>query len=141
MATPTWAYGTMIKMGSVAGTVTTYTEIARVESISGGGFTQDFDEITAHDSEGRARQYMATLISPGEISFDILYDPTDTVHAALLTALLDGTEDSYQVVFPTATPVTWTLNAFVASFTVDAPVDAALRASISLRTTGIPTFS
>lgn len=144
MATPTWAFGTQIKLGATVGTVTTYTEIARVEDISGGGITQAFDEITAHDSEGRFRQYMATLLEPGEISFDIIWDPTDATHdgtTGVLAELLDGNESSWQIVFPTATPHTWTFDAFVSAFNFNAPVDGALRASVSLRTTGAPSFS
>lgn len=140
----TWAFGTEIRLGSLAGTVWTYTEIARVEDISGGGITQAFDEVTAHDSVGRYRQYLATLLELGEISFDIIWDPQNATHngtTGLLNEIQDGTTQNYQVRFPTATPVTWTFSAFVTSFSWNAPVDGALRASIGLRPTGNPTFS
>ena len=140
----TWAFGTEIRLGSLAGTVWTYTEIARVEDISGGGITQSFDEVTAHDSVGRYKQYMATLLELGEISFDIIWDPTHATHdgtTGLLNEIQDGTAKNYQVAFPTSPAVTWTFSAFVSQFAWNAPVEGALRASIALRPTGNPTFA
>lgn len=139
----TWAFGTQLQLGDGASSET-FTEIARVESISGGGITQEFDDVTAHDAPDRYRQRIPTLLDQGEISFGIIWDPADPTHdntTGLLAELTGGTLSNYRVVFPTSPTVQWTIPAFVTGFEWEAPVDGALRATITLQPSGAPTLA
>jgi hypothetical protein len=69
----------------------TMEEIPRVESIDGGGATNEFADVTHLRSTGRRREWRPTFIDSGTLSFTMQYAPTSTVQARIL-ALADSGE-------------------------------------------------
>lgn len=139
----TSAFGTRIELGDAADPEN-FTEIARVRDISGPGITQSFAEVTAHDSPGRYKEWIATLLELGQITFDIVWDPNNATHdntSGILAELTGGSKNNYQVVFPTNPAITWTIPAFVESLSPAEPVDGALMASVTLKPSGQPTLA
>ena len=125
------AFGTLFKRGATA--------IAYVQNISGPGLTADTEDVTTHDSPGAWEEHVVTILRTGELSLDIVYDPTEATHDAT-TGLLAMKESrlpvGFSVVFPA--PVTWAFAAFVTGFEPSAPHDGALTASVKLKITGAP---
>lgn len=136
------AFGTLLKIGDGA-TSEAFTTIAEVRDISGPGFELGTTEVTAHDGDGW-REFVATLLDGGEISFDINFGPAEATHdydGGLLQDMVNKTRRNFQLVFPDTATTTWTLPAFVTNFAPNEPVDGELSASVTLKVTGQPTLA
>lgn len=92
------------------------------------------------------RTFMGGLIDPGSVGFDILYDPVDGSHDSA-TGLLSkmeaaGTTHNFALKFATLNPVQWfAFSGVVTNFAPNANLDDAMRASITIKVSGKPTFS
>ena len=117
----------------------TLAPVAYISNVSGPGLTADTEDVTTHDSPGAWEEHVVTILRTGELSLDIVYDPTEATHDAT-TGLLAMKESrlpvGFSVVFPA--PVTWAFAAFVTGFEPSAPHEGALTASVKLKITGAP---
>ena len=136
------AYGTLLQVGDGAGPEV-FTTIAEVKSISGPSFSSEVIDVTTHSSAaaGAWREKIASLIDPGELSFDINLVPTDTQHVALRTDMVNRTKRNFKIVFPDSGTTTWQIAGFVTGFEVNAETDGVLEASLTLTLTDPPNFA
>jgi predicted secreted protein len=136
------AYGTLIKRGD-GGAPEVFTTIAEVKSISGPNMSSDVIDVTTHSSasSGPWREKIASLIDPGELSFDINLIPADTAHINLRNDFVNRTKRNFKIVFPDVGATTWTIEGIITSYEVEAPTDDVLSASITITITKAPTFS
>lgn len=132
--------GTLLKRGDGGGPET-FTTIAEVLDISGPGMEAGTEEVTSHDSGGW-REFIHTLLTMGEVTYDVNFfdDPTQDHETGLIDAWMTKSVDNYQIVFPTSPVLTVTFAALVTGVEMDAPVEGKLGASITLQSTGEPTF-
>jgi predicted secreted protein len=124
------AFGTALEMDG--------TEIANVTGISGPGLTLDTEDVTTHDQTTAWEEAVGTILRSGEVTLDIVYDPADATHVALITELEAKTTAAFDLKFPDGTM--WEFDACVTGFEPDAPVDGALTASVTLKINGEPTL-
>jgi predicted secreted protein len=137
------AYGTLLKIGDGAGPEV-FTTVAEVKTIGGPNIKVDTVDLTTHSSSGAWRQFLATLIDPGELSIDVNFLPTNATQSqstGLLKDLKNRTLRNWQLVFPDGSSTTWTFAAYVTGFAISAPVDDLLGASVTLRLSGQPTLT
>jgi len=138
------AYGTLLKLGAGETTTTeTFTTVAEVRDISGPGLSVGTADVSAHDGAGW-REFVATLKDAGEVTFTLNFVPgnaTQSYSAGLIKNLVDKTLRNFQLVFPTASPTTWTFAAYVTNFEPSAPVDGELSADVTLKISGAPTLA
>lgn len=113
----------------------TFAAIANVTALSPPGLSRETLDVTAHDSPNGYMEFLGGLKDPGEVSFDVNYDPEQ--HDALVADFEDQAIN-YKVTFPNGT--TWTFPAILTGFEPDAPYDDKLSASISLKVSGKPTI-
>lgn len=127
------SHGTLLKIHD--GT-STYTTIAEVLDISGPGYELATEESTNHDSAGW-REFTPTLLTGGEITFDINYYSAVT-QDQVETDMLAKTKRLFQIVFPLPASGTDTraFSAYITGCELAAPVEGILKGSITLRTTG-----
>lgn len=131
------AYGVTLKIGSTA--------IAEVTKIDFGGIKLDTVEVTNMASTGGWREYIATLLDGGDVTFDINYVPTAATHkyaAAGLLYILANTKalTTFSLVWSDSGLTTWGFTAFVVTFKPGAAVDGKLQASVTLKISGQPTL-
>ena len=129
------AYGTSFKRGATA--------YAYVSNISGPGLSLDTEDVTTHDSTGAWEEVVGTILRSGEVSLEIVFDPTNATHkyaaAGLTHDLASRTAQTFSLTFPDATA--WTFSALVTGFEPSAPADGALTASVTFKVTGQPTLA
>lgn len=136
------SYGTLLKVGDGAAPEN-FTAIAEVKDISGPSFSLGTEEVTNYSSNGW-REFVATILDAGEISFDINFIPSETTHdvtTGLLADMVNKTKRNFQIEFPDTGATTWTFAAYVTGFELSEPVEGALGASVTLRITGQPTLA
>lgn len=138
-----FAGGTLLKIGDGA-VSEAFTTVAEVKSISGPQFDTDDIDVTTHDTSDGFHEHIAGLKEGGELGFDINFVPTHATHS-LATGLLGSYMENgdkrhnFQIVFPDST--TWLIPGFVKSFSINAPVDDVLSASVSIKVSSRPTLS
>lgn len=131
-------FGTQLKRGDGEGPEG-FTAIANVTNVSGPGLSRDTVDVSAHDSPDKHREFVGSLVDPGEVSIDVNYDPA--VHDLLIADLIDEEPRNFQLVFPTTPAATWAFAAVMTGFEPSAPFDDKLTASITYKVSGKPTIS
>ena len=130
------AHGTLLKIHD--GT-STYTTIAEVLDISGGGYEVMTEDATSHDSSGWYES--APVLKKGqEVTFDLLYSSA-TTQDTLETDQSNMTRRLFQIVMTPATGVTDTRGfaAYIKNVEIQAPVAGLLRMSVTLEPSGAVT--
>lgn len=116
----------------------TWTDIAHIRDMSGPGVSGDTTDVTTHDSDSAFREFLKTVIDPGELSFDLVYDPEDTEGQGKLEAeSVARTFDDYRIVYNTTGAKTWQFKACVTQFEPSNPVEGEISASVSMKLSGI----
>lgn len=136
MADKIFAQGTQIQSGNEDGPPETFTAIPSVGTITGP--SDEFEEIdvTTHDSPGGSRELVAGLRDFGELSFEIMWDPEDPLHARLASDAEARKVRTYHLVLPNTAQSTFTFEAFVKGRPGELPVDGVAKQNITLRITG-----
>lgn len=136
MAEKTFAHGTQIRSGNGDGPPETFTLIPSVGTISGP--TDEFEEVdvTTQDSPLGSRELRAGLRDFGELTFALMWDPEDPMHARLAADADARTVRNYRLVLPNVAASTFSFSAFVKGRPAELPVDGVMQQSITLRITG-----
>lgn len=129
-------YGTIIQV-DIASTATT---IPQATSITPPALEMGNVETTHLTSA--ARENMATIIDPGTASFNIEYDPANTVHGQLYTYFLAGTTCAWTILLPDAGDCTIEFNGHIETFGIEElTVDSVAVIPITIRISGLPTIT
>ena len=142
------AFGAILKADALAGDIAgTYRTVANISAIKGPGLAVDTVDITSHDSTGGWEEVIATVLRSGEITLDIVYDPSAvTIKYVnwLLGKMAAKTLEGFKILFNDETVEanrsTWLFNAYITGFEPDMPFDGALTASMKLKISGQPTI-
>jgi hypothetical protein len=136
-------FGTLLKIGD-GGATEVFTTVAEVTSITGPSLQLGTQDVTSHSSAGTFREFQATLIDPGEVTFTIWYDPNEATHGAatgLIKDMLDRTLRNFKLEMPTTPTVTASFAAFVTTAPLSFPIDGAMEADVTLKISGPVTFA
>jgi len=117
------------------------TDIVEVTNISGPSLTLETVDVTNHSSTEAWKEYCATLLDMGEVTFDISYIPTTATHkntaaTGLIGILVSRVVAAFGIHWSDVGATEWTFNAFVTKFTPSAPVADKLSAAVTLKITG-----
>ena len=116
------------------------------------------DEIEATNLSSTAKEFVQGLIDYGEGSFEINLDPTSTAHQGILTALAAGTTREFLIGLSDATTAVPTVatssfgtppttrswvkfNGFIKGFTMQGGTNDLVKATLTVRNTGSPTYT
>jgi hypothetical protein len=132
------AFGTLVQLGSgTGGTSASYTTIAEVGDIDGPADSVDTIEVTSHSSPQARKEFIASLIDSGEISFPMWFvpdDPTQDDMTGLQYYKNARAAANFRIVFPDSSQVDF--SALVTKFGMKAPVRGVLSADVTLKITG-----
>lgn len=129
------SFGTLLKMGNGA-TTEVFSTIAEVLDIDGPDLSLSTEEVTNHGSTGGWEEHIGTILSGGEVSFEINYVPTAPTQAALITAMTTRDVTNFQVIYPNAGSDGFGFAALVTGFKSKAPVKGKLAADVKFKITG-----
>ncbi len=99
--------------------------------------------MTSHDSGGW-REYIGTLLTGGEVSFDLNFIPTSATQSyssGLIEDMVSRTKRNFNLVFSDTGATTWAFTALVTGFKPSAAVEDELAAEVTLQITGAPTLA
>jgi hypothetical protein len=137
MAVVNPALGTILKatIGS------SLTALAQVLSIDGPSMEQGTRETT-HLGTVSWKTFAGTISDGGEISATILFDPADSTHAAMITAITTTVAFVWNLIFADTGAGTFSFSGILTKFaTTGMEVEANLEAQITIKITGAVTFT
>lgn len=137
MATKTWAKGTILRLNGAA--------IASVRDIKGPARSRATIDMTTHDSSDDYDEWVAALRSGGDLTANVIYDPTDATHGTPVNGLnwqFDdaGSQGSWDLIFPITGSPGFTFDGDLTQFAPTAPVKDALTADITIKVSGKATY-
>jgi hypothetical protein len=138
MATKVWAKGTILRLNGTA--------IVSVRDIRGPARSRATIDMTTHDSSNNYDEWVAALRSGGDLTANIIYDPTTATHGTPANGLnwqfddAGGTPGSWDLIFPITGSPGFTFSGELTQFAPSAPVKDALTADITIKLTGKATY-
>jgi len=116
-----------------------FTEVALLREFTPPGLILDFEETTNHGQLNYYRQSRPTLINPGELSGQLLFDPADATHddsTGVLSLLLDRALHNMKIRIPTDPILNYDFAAIVTQFQPGTPTDQHLTADFTAMVSG-----
>jgi hypothetical protein len=120
----------------------TYTTITQVKEVTPPALEMGTAEATHLTST--AREHVATILDPGEVSFSILWDPDDATHLDLWTTFQAKTVSGWKItiVDATATDTTITFDGLIKNFGIDTlDVEAIAMIPVTIQVSGLPVIT
>lgn len=128
--------GTKLKIGS-----TTPKTVGHLTSISGISASAETIDITALDSTGGYREFLASFKDGGEVSLSGFFDHDDEGQQAIMTAFNGETKDTYAIEFPESVGAKWTFDGVVSAIETSAEVGNAVAFSATIKVSGKPVLA
>lgn len=135
------AYGTILQVADESGN---FMNIAELRTVSGPNMSAEVTDVTVHNCDSPFRQFISTLIDPGELSFEINWIPTETTHDAssgLVAMMVNRDRRNFRILWPDDAATAWTFPGVVTNFAPTASPADPLMASVTVKVTGPPTFA
>lgn len=134
MANKYHAFGARLQYNDGAGV---WRDIAGCRDISGPSMSADTIDVTSHSSPDRFREFRSSLKDPGELTFELIFDPEDLTNQAFLLDLFNSQEvTSFRLIYATENSKTWQMQGLVTNFEPDNPTEGAITASTTIKITG-----
>lgn len=140
-STATSGFGTLLKVGDGASPTEAFTTILEVKSINGPTLQAGIAESTHMESPSNTREFLPTLIDPGEVSFDANFLPAATTQDGLFDDLAARTQRNWQLVWTDTAPTTYSFAGYVTGFQPRAEMEGPLTVSITIKLTSYPVAS
>lgn len=118
-----------------------FTTVAEVKTVSGPNMSAAVIDITNMDSQNNTREFLTSLIDPGELSFTLNFLPALTGHQDLINDMKNRVRRNFQLVWTDAAATTWSFQGIVTSFQPSSATEEALSASVTVKLTGFPTWA
>lgn len=117
--------------------------VAGITAVNGIELTVDEVDTTTHSSANRTREFVAGLITYGDVALEGQFEYSDTNgQLAMVTDAAAATSRSFVITFPSSTGTTWTGTGFIKALKVgDAPIDGKIPFTATIKPTGKPTFA
>lgn len=133
---PDWPDGTTTTSVTVS-----FVEIAQLRDIKPPSFERNDIDCATQNSENE--QYLVGKRRMGEMTFGINFNASSTTHNessnGLCYSWIQGNRDIYKLVFPDTQQLVF--SGFVTGIELDAPLDEAITADVTIRPTGALSWS
>ena len=115
--------------------------VGGLKSIGGIEITADQHDVTALDSTGGFREFLAGFRDAGEVSCSGYLDGADEGQEEIYNLVQSGETKACQIIFPSKIGKTWSFNAVVIKYATDIDLDDAIKFDMTLKVSGQPTLA
>lgn len=115
--------------------------VGGLKSIGGIEISADQHDVTALDSTGGFREYLAGFRDAGEVACGGYLDGADEGQSEIYSLIQSGSTVACQIIFPTAIGKTWSFNAVVVKYATNVDLDDAIKFDMTLKVSGQPTLA
>lgn len=129
--------GTVLKVGSSSSTA-----VAGLTEIGGLELSADTIDVTALDSEGGYREFIAGFKDAGEVSLSGFFNPeTGKGQKELYDLFQSGNTEDFTIEFPATTKTKWAFTGIVTGFSTSTSVEDPITFEAVIKVSGNPTLT
>lgn len=132
--------GTIFQVGTNASPIV-YTAVARVISIGGPNLSSEQVEITTLDSSGGYKEFINGLKDGGEFTLELYWKKSDAKQVILRNALGSETSLPMKVIWPDSPSTRCAFLGLVTGFTMNTVANEGVKATITIKISGAPTWT
>jgi hypothetical protein len=141
MAVKHHAFGALLKAGNGA-SPEVFTTIASIADITGPTPKVDTIDTTTHDNPDKYKTFISGLREGGDVKCPIFFDPADTSHTGLITALEAAATQNYQIQLSMLSPTyKWAFAGLITEMGHTYKVNGAIMADVTIKVSGRPALS
>lgn len=129
--------GTVLSF-SYGGSPSSFTAVPNVTDFSGPGGQASVIDVTNLSSIQKEK--MMGLSDPGQLSFNVNFDPDNAVHQQIRQAWVTRVPCEFKLAFTDTTPTTCIFTGYVLGFQMSGGVDNVIKAAITVEITGALTW-
>ena len=132
-----------IGYGSVLAVTTTtgVTSIGQVRSVSGPGVSANDVDTTTMDSSSNYRTFTCGLLDPGEVTFEVVYDPANVSHKRLAEYMGNLASKTFTVYHGSTDGDADAFSAYVKGMSREIPLDDVISCDFTLKVSGKPAYT
>ncbi len=137
----TAAYGTALAIQRLQ--TGSYTNLTNLKDISGPDVNAEQIDVTTHDSADFFAEFVTGIADGGEVSFDVVFDPTSAAHELMYNDVAARQLHNFKLILPGGGASVGNI-AFAGVFTkmsFGAPVKDGLMASVTIKVSGKPVYT
>lgn len=135
----TLGYGTVLILCSSDNT--TENNVAFVRSISGPGVSGSDVDTTTLDSSSNYRTFVGGLLDPGEVTFNLAYDPTAATHALIAHLMGERHTAAWKVALGSSGGTLTTFSGHIKGMGREIPLDDLVTCDVTVKVTGKPGYT
>lgn len=128
-----------ITIGVSVGSPTEYVAIGNITDFSGPGGQAAVIDVSNLDSTFREK--LMGLPDEGQLTFNVNWDPDNTVHTTIRDARAGRTLCEFQITLTDDTPTVGTFQGYVLGLVLSGAVDAAVKAALTVEIDGPITWA
>lgn len=129
---PTRALGTKLMIATSA--------VGNLTSIGGIDASAETIDVTALDSTGGYRKFLAGFKDAGEVGISGWFVPGDVGQKAIYAAFKSGATSAFKIVFPASLGASWEFTGVVTGFSTSAELEDAITFEGTIKVSGEPTL-
>lgn len=134
------AIGSLLKVGDGGGTEA-FTTVPEVSRLTAPNVRFDLNDVTSHDSTGGFREFLPGLADGENSTAETNWVPSNAVHKSLRVDAYAKTKRNFQIVFPDSSDNTIAFATYIVGLPPVANAGEPLKATLTLKVTGQPTWS
>lgn len=116
--------------------------VGNIISISGPNQTRDSVDVSTMDSTSSFREFVPSMLDPGEMTFECNYDGTAAGTANELNTAKTATAATWTVTFSGGSATSsWACKGWITALGHAIPFDDKVTQSVTIKFTGIPTYT
>lgn len=135
-------YGTILKVGATFAAITADVSLAQVTNVPPPSMSRDSLDVTSQDSPDFTLEFIPGMVDPGEMSFDINWEPGNATDDVLLEMFAEQETRLFSITFTQVSPNrVCQFRAFLKSYEPSIPTKEAMTNTLSLQRSGPITWS
>jgi predicted secreted protein len=130
------ATGTLLKVNNSG--LVTVPEVMRVNCPD---VKTDLNDVTSHDSTGGFREFLPGLKDGDQVTAEMNWKPSNAVHKQLRIDAYAAALKTFNIVLPDVTDNTCAFSGYITGYPGQANVGEPLKNTLTIKVTGMPTWS
>jgi len=115
-----------------------FTIVAEVKSISGPNTQTAVVDVTHMLSDNNTREFLPTLIDPGDMSFNVNFLPGNATHSGIRTDQKNRTKRNWKLIYTDSAATTYSFAGYVTGCNITAEIEGVLMAALTIKLTSYP---
>jgi hypothetical protein len=134
----TVGYGSCLTVVSTSGADI---NTGQIRNITGPGVSGNDVDTTTMDSSSNYRTFVSGLLDPGEVTFSLVYDPTNTTHTRLTRMMGERLSTTFKVYAGSTSGNGQSFTGYVKGMSREIPMDDVITADVTIKVSGIPGYT